>query len=70
MAKIRITMTLTREYTPNIDFYPEGCSLQEAGDIDLAGAKENPDLFMDWGDARISWKLECIPDIPAHEDGQ
>jgi len=60
MQKAKITFVVTIEYEMNPGHYPEGATPQDMLDIDLAGADDDPMVWMDNEDAKWAISGELI----------
>ena len=60
MQKIKITITVEVEYTPNPDWYQKGSTIEKMIECDLANAKDDPFSIMDSPDAKITFAGSVI----------
>jgi hypothetical protein len=61
MAKVRLTLTVIREYEQRIEHYPEDQRTPEAMlAVDMVGFKDDPMLMMDSDGAKWFYKGEII----------
>lgn len=59
MSKIRITMTVVREYVPVMDNYEGETDIQKIAEIDREGAEGDVFLFLEFADS-VSVKAEVV----------
>ena len=52
MKKLSITMTMTLEYEPDLERYPEGSTPEEMLEIDMGLVEDDPFTFMN-----SKWKI-------------
>jgi hypothetical protein len=53
--KLKLTVKVTCEYTPNPKHYPEGSTPQDMLEIDIEGADEDPFMFL--GGDGLVWEV-------------
>lgn len=59
MSKIRITMTVVREYEPDEDNYEGEADMQKMAEIDRQGAEGDTFLFLEFADV-VTVKAEVV----------
>ncbi|NII54355.1 hypothetical protein [Luteibacter sp. SG786] len=59
MSKIRLTMTVVREYEPVVDHYEGETDIHKMAEIDRKGAEGDVFLFLEFADS-VSVKTEVV----------